>query len=339
MRAKPLISLTAATGLIDAIARGGGHPDLTLRTVGLDRSVISQQEGFIPCAVFAQLLEAAAEDTQDPCFGLHFGERYEPKNIGPLVYVVLNSPTFGAAFDNIGRYLHLHNEAARVSRTVEGSWAYLRHELVGLAVEHPRQHAEYSLMLSLNTLRLMAGSQWAPVEAQFAHKAPNDWSEQTRVFGCPVSFDCPTNALVVAREFLDRQVPAADERLYPIVRRYLDGVLQDGPKEEGVLAAARRAIVEIMRDGDPTLSGVAKRMGLSPRTLQRRLDDLGMTFKRLVSETRHRSSLNYLRDPKHTLTEIAYLLGYSEVSAFNRAFRRWTGSTPSAYRQSAHRRD
>ena len=339
MRAKPLISLTAATGLIDAIARGGGHPDLTLRTVGLDRSVISQQEGFIPCAVFAQLLEAAAEDTQDPCFGLHFGESYEPKNIGPLVYVVLNSPTFGAAFDNIGRYLHLHNEAARVSRTVEGSWAYLRHELVGLAVEHPRQHAEYSMVVSLNTLQLMAGSQWAPVEAQFAHKAPNDWSEQTRVFGCPVSFDCPTNALVVAREFLDRQVPAADERLYPIVRRYLDGVLQDGPKEEGVLAAARRAIVEIMRDGDPTLSGVAKQMGLSPRTLQRRIDDLGMTFKRLVGETRHRSSLNYLRDPKHTLTEIAYLLGYSEVSAFNRAFRRWTGSTPSAYRQSAHRRD
>src|SRR5262249_25550885 len=70
----------------------------------------------------------------------------------------VHSPTFGAAFDNIGRYLHPHNEAARVSRTVDGPWAYLRHELVGLAVEHPRQHAEYSLVLSLNTLRLMAGS-------------------------------------------------------------------------------------------------------------------------------------------------------------------------------------
>jgi AraC-like DNA-binding protein len=105
------------------------------------------------------------------------------------------------------------------------------------------------------------------------------------------------------------------------------------PREDGLLAAVRRAIGEAMRDGDPTLAKVGKKVVTTPRTLQRQLKDHGVDFKRLVDDTRHRFSVNYLRDPTNTLTEIAYLLGYSEVSAFNRAFKRWTGSTPSDYRK------
>jgi AraC-like DNA-binding protein len=185
----------------------------------------------------------------------------------------------------------------------------------------------------LNTIRLMAGSRWAPVEVQFAHPAPADSSEHVRVFRAPVSFDYPTNAFVIERELFDRPVPAADAQLYPILRRYLDRVLKEMPREEGLLVTVRRAIGEAMRDGDPTLAQVAKKVAAGPRTLQRQLKDHGLEFKRLVDDTRHRFSLNYLRDRKHTLTEIAFLLGYSEVSAFNRAFKRWTGSTPSEYRK------
>lgn len=216
---------------------------------------------------------------------------------------------------------------------VERDRAYVRHQLADLSIEVPRQHNECSLVVGLNTVRLMAGSRWAPLEVQFAHAAPADSSEHVRVFRAPVSFGCPTNAFVVEREFLDRPVPAADKRLYPILRRYLDRVLEEMPREEGLLIAVRRAIGEAMRDGDPTLARVAKKVAAGSRTLQRQLKDHGVEFKRLVDDTRHRFSLNYLRDPKHTLTEIAYLLGYSEVSAFNRAFKRWTGSTPSEYRK------
>ena len=332
MGAQPRIALTAAAGLVDAIRARGGDPDRVLSAAGLDRAALSEPERFIPSAQFARLLAGAAQDTGDPCFGLHFGAQYQPKTIGPLAYVVLNSPTFGAAFDNVGRYLHVHNEAARVTRSVEGPRASLRLDLATLAPEDPRQHAEYSLAVGLQTARLMAGSQWVPVEVQFAHKAPHDSTEHLRVFGCAVSFQCESNALVVERELLDRAVPAADPKLYPIIRRYLDAVLEDMPPDDGELTAVRRAIVEAMRDGEPTLARVVKRTGDSPRTLQRHLARLGLGFKQLVDDTRHRSSLGYLRNPEHSLTEIAYLLGYSEVSAFNRAFRRWTQSTPSRYR-------
>jgi AraC-like DNA-binding protein len=141
--------------------------------------------------------------------------------------------------------------------------------------------------------------------------------------------------MVLEHDIADRQVPAADERLYPIITRYLEQVLREMPPEDTALASVRRAIVETMRDGEPTLEQVGRRLAVTPRTLQRRLRDCGVTFKAAVDDTRRRSAVSYLRDPKHTFTEIAYLLGYSEVSAFNRAFRRWTGSTPSRYRRSA----
>src|SRR6188768_2329134 len=95
-------------------------PDQVLRTFHLDPAVLSHTEKFIPCVVFARILEEAARVTGDNCFGLHFGERFNSKNIGPLTYVVLNSPTVAVADDQVARYLKLYNQAATVSRTVEG---------------------------------------------------------------------------------------------------------------------------------------------------------------------------------------------------------------------------
>lgn len=328
-----MISLAAATGLIGAIESAGGDPAQILDPLGLDRRVFSNPHGFIPTADFARVLEDAARATGDDCFGLHFGEHYHPKDVGPLVYVVLNSPTIAVGFENVARYLRLHNEAAEVSFVLGEKWAYLRHLLTDLPAESRRQHNEYSLAVALGTLRLMMGSEWPPVEVQFEHQAPARTSEQGRVFGAPVSFGRAANAFVIEHEFCERQIAAADARLYPIMRRYLDRVLDEMPPEDGLLGSVRRTIGESMRHGDPTLTEVAKRIAIGPRTLQRRLRDYGVDFNGLVDDTRRRFSLRYLRDRRNTLTEVAYLLGYSEVSAFNRAFKRWTGSTPLDYRR------
>ena len=129
------------------------------------------------------MLEDAARATGDDCFGLHFGERYNPKNVVPLTYVVLNSPTIAVGLENAGRYLRVHNEAAAVSFAIEGRWAYARHLLTHLALDASRQHNEYSMAVGVNLIRLMAGSQWAPAEVQFAHKPPLETSEHVRIFG------------------------------------------------------------------------------------------------------------------------------------------------------------
>jgi AraC-like DNA-binding protein len=335
MQTKSMISVNAATGLIEAIEAAGGDPDEILSPFGLDRSVFAEAGRYIAAADFTRVLERAATITGDDCFGLHFGERYHPKDVGPVVYVVLNSPTFAVGFENLVRYLRIHNEAARASFVIEGARAYLRHRPGELPVETARQHSEFSLVVGLGTIRLMAGSQWTPLEVQFAHTGPRETAEHERLFGAPVIFGSSTNALVVDREFVERPVPAADERLYPILKHYLDRVLEELPREDRLLASVRRAVAESMRNGDPTLAQVAGKMAMSPRTLQRRLGEYGMEFRGLVDDTRRRFALTYLRDAKNSLGEIAYLVGYSEVSAFNRAFKRWSGVTPSEYRKTA----
>jgi AraC-like DNA-binding protein/DNA-binding transcriptional ArsR family regulator len=335
LRSRPMISVAAAAGLCEAIERAGRDPEEVLRPLGLRRESLSAPDGLMPAADFTRALEEAARLTGDDCFGLHLGERHHPKSAGPLAYVVLNSPTLAVAFANIGRYLRVHNEAAKVSFERDGRWAYLRHTL-DVPVEQSRQHAELSLAAGLGLIRLMVGSEWAPVEVQFGHKAPSSTAEHARVFSAPVRFGCGSNAFVMEADLLDRHVPGADQRLYPIMLRYLDRILEAMPHEDGVVLAARKCIGETLRQEDPTLAHVAEQLSVAPRTLQRKLRGCGVDFKRLVEDTRRRFAVQYLDDRRNTLTDVAFLLGYSEVSAFNRAFKRWTGSTPSDYRRRRH---
>ena len=328
-----MISIAATAGLLEAITAAGGNADQILQTWDLDRSVFSKSDGFIPCCAFAGILKDAAQATGDDCFGLHFGENFQPKNIGPLAYVALNSPTIATGIQNVERYLHVYDSSAKWFFTVEGNRGYIRYVLTDIGFEPLRQSNEHGMTIIVNTLRMMVGSQWAPQEVQFAHAAPEQTSEHHRIFRAPVVFSCETNALVIERDFIEREVPAADQQLYQIMKQYLDQVLSEIPREDAVLSSIRKAVAESMRDGDPKLSRVAKKVSMGPRTLQRRLKEYGSDFKKLVEDTRQRFAVSYLKDRKNSLTEVAFLLGYSEVSAFNRAFKRWTHSTPLSYQR------
>lgn len=329
----PMISMSAAAGLLQAIEAAGANPDDVLEAIAVDRAIFSNPDSFIRVSSFARILEEAARLSSDPCFGLHFGESYNPKNIGPLVYVVLNSPTIAAGIENAARYITIHNEAASASLLVENHRAYLRFLPNELLINSSRQHSEYAMTVTLNTLRLMVGSQWAPQEVHFTHQLQAATPEHFRVFCAPIMFGCSANALVMESDFLKREVPAADPRLYHILKRYLGGVLKDMPREDDLVAAVRRVIGEAIRDGEPKLFQAAKKIRMSPRRLQRRLKEYGMDFKKLVDDTRRRLALQHIKEEKDSLTQIAFMLGYSDASAFNRAFKRWTGTAPLEYRR------
>ena len=335
MRPHPMLSCSVTIGLLEAIDDTGARSSEILQELGIERAALCRPEDFIACSSFARLLESAAVATGDPSFGLHFGSHSNPKNIGALVYAVLNAPTVAAAFETAGRYLHLHNEAAQVTLSEEDHLGYWSYALKNLDVDKPRQFVEYGMAVALNTLRIMVGSQWSPREVHFSHPAPDIIAEHLKFFGAPVVFAAARNALVMEREFCAQTIPAADPNLFTILSRYLESVLSHVPKEDQRLASIRRKIAESIKNGRPKLVPVAKAMAWSPRTLQRQLRDCGIDFRTLVDDTRRRFALDYLKDPTNTLTQIAFLLGYSEVSAFNRSFKRWTGKTPLSYRRSS----
>jgi len=335
MRKEPVISLAVAIGLLDAIKAAGADADFVAQAAGIERALLQRPEGFIAASLFANILEEAARATGDDAFGMHFGENYNPKNIGPLVYVILNSPTIAAGLDNTARYLRIHNQAAKGEVIIERDRACITFVPNQLPTEASRQHNEYAMTVALSTFRLMVGSEWTPQEVHFMHHLATPTAEHTRVFRAPVLFGCPVNAFLVPIELLQRQVPAADARLYGILKTYVDLIMNGLPQEDETLAQIRRAIAEALRDGHPKLLRIAKQIAMSPRSLQRRLSESRLDFKKLVDDTRQRIAVEHLRRNQDSLTEIAFMLGYSDLSAFTRAFKRWTGTAPMEYRRRA----
>jgi AraC-like DNA-binding protein len=184
----------------------------------------------------------------------------------------------------------------------------------------------------LGTFRMLAGDRWTPRKIHFAHEAPARASEHSRIFGCRVVFASEANALVFEHDFVERAVPAADEKLYRVLKRHMERMLGDAPRRDDLAGIVIRAIGQAMAEGEPKLKRIAARLAVSPRTLERRLKARGASYRALLDDTRKRFAVSYLSENRHSLSEIAFLLGYSEVSAFNRAFKRWTDSTPSEYR-------
>ena len=251
-----------------------------------------------------------------------------------LSYAVLNAPTVGTALRNFERYSRTHLQGGRIGLAREGDEALLVYELDVSDHELARQHVEGAAVVALRILRHLVGPQFRPLRVLFAHRRPRDLSEHARVFGAPLLFEQRFDtALAFPVAELDRSVAGADRRLLPIVERHLDELLASGAKDAW-LQQVHTAIAASLCDGAPDIGTVARQLGMSVRTFQRRLEDHGVVWKALVAEIRRELAHRYLANEGTNLTEIAFLLGYSELSAFDRAFRRWTGSTPLAARRS-----
>jgi len=184
-------------------------------------------------------------------------------------------------------------------------------------------------------MRQLIGGDWRPRRVRFAHDRPRDASEHERIFGAPLSFRQGVHVgLVFDARDLERPVRSADRRLLPIIERHLDELLAKPLPRDAWLGEVRSVIGSSICDGNPGIQTVARRLGLSVRTFQRRLGEQQIVFKTLVEEVRRDLALRYLADGRTRLTDVAFLVGYSELSAFGRAFHRWTGSTPLAMRRS-----
>lgn len=330
------IRIGAASGLLEAVTAGGGSVARTLAAVGLVQDDFCDPDRMIASAQLLRLFEVAATELGDDDFGLHFGAMVDFGAIGAVSYAVLHAPTVGTALANFERYGHTSWRGIRLAVEVGNHEARLAHDVGGPDREHGRQYAEGAAMVGLRLLRRLIGDDWSARRVLLGHRRPARTSEHARLLGVPIQFGADVStAIVFDAADLARPVPHADRHLLPIVQRYLDERLasSDADGDADWLARVRETVAVAMCDGPPPIEAVAERLALGVRTLQRRLAARGVVFKQLVDDVRRDLSLRYLADGKSDLTEIAFLVGYSELSAFDRAFRRWTGSTPQQHRK------
>lgn len=326
-----------ATTFRDQLARYRGvSPDRLIQEAGIDPDQLGDPDGLLDQARWVALLEAAADATGDPCIGLELAIGLPWKDLGVLGYVVLHSPTAGAALANSARYLAVQQTGGRLALDVGARTARYAYTMADPRITAYGQHAESLFALAVRLVRERTGDPaWAPRELELRHAAPADPARHARFFRCPVRFGRPTYAMIVAAADLAAPFTTADAGLLPVLLRHAEECLARAPAAGDLVADVRRAVIAAISAGDPAIEDVASRLGTSGRSLQRRLAAGGRSYKAVVDETRLGLARRYLADPTLSLTETAFLLGYSDLSAFSRAFRRWTGTTALAFRRRA----
>lgn len=290
----------------------------------------------IGVAALARVYEAAARLTGDSAFGLHLGERTAPRSYGLLGHLVANSRTLGEAMSNLESYQGLWSQAAGFGLEFGRGRLRLRYwQGEGPHPEQRRQECEQMLCALITAIRSAVGVPVTPSEVRFEHSAPADSSEHSRIFGCRILFGATTTEMTLESVLLDLPIPEADAGLARLVRNQaeieLGRSLGEAPWLQRLQSLAGAAI---MGSGDLSLTAMAGAIGVGPRTLQRRLRLRGRTWRALVDEIRVALARRLLEERRLSLAEIAFRLGYSQPSAFHRAFRRQFGMTPQAYRRS-----
>lgn len=324
---------SATSGAARFFANYGGDPDAIFGNAGLDPAATVDPTCNISLKSYCTLFETAAARIGHDNIGLWFGQQFQPTELGLIGYVALHSASMQEALKNFVELFPYHQQHTEMSLTRTRGLYALNYRIYDSSIVNRRQDAELSLGMFCNIFRHCYGVRWAPEEVHFEHPKPLDWGEHERAFGAPVFFGQRANSVVFRRDGLDRQMHTSDPRLLVILRRCLKTVGIQPTGERPIATRIKDHLAQELPEGCPTLEQTAAALQLPAWTIQRRLADHGLTFKELVEETRRELAESYLRQPQLQLTEIAFLLGYSELSAFSRAFHRWTGLSPRDYRR------
>lgn len=271
----------------------------------------------------------------DPNFGLHLGEAADQQTSGGILFsVMMNCATVRSALEKQARYHALSTDLIQLRIQEQGEITRYIWEVVDGEVDLDRQYTDIVFCGLVLPLRRLTQNLVRPVEIHFKYSRPIDVSEQRRVFECPLQFDSPQNELIFRSKDLDQPVFMANPQVLGQLEEYAQARLsQRVPMETWSDRAAALIRLNLLGGESPALGAVARALALSPRQIQNKLRAEGVTFQALLDRVRKEAALAYLEDPRLTLCDVAFLLGFSEQSTFNHAFKRWLGITPGEYRR------
>jgi AraC-like DNA-binding protein len=314
-----------------AVARGVAAPSL-YQSVNFDPATLADPDSRIPFAQLVALYENAAKLTGDDHFGLHIAESVNPTAFDVVGYCALNSSTLGAAFARVARYHSIWTDGALFTLESANETSAIIYSYVDPCIHEHRQDSEMTLATVTTLCRNIATPNFTPTTVEFQHATPADTSEHQRLFNCPVNFGAPANRLSFPTSFLSLPIAKADASLCALLDRHAEELLAKYPPRDSLIEQVRNLIADEFRGAEPSLERIAEQLSLTPRTLQRKLQELGTSYNDVLDQMRRQLAMRYLSEPHMAICEVAYLLGFSESSSFHRAFKRWTGVTPKEFR-------
>ncbi|TCT13472.1 AraC family transcriptional regulator [Tepidamorphus gemmatus] len=329
--------LRVATGLLaglpPVLAEKGLDFAQIARAAGLDPVAAVSEDAFVGLAEFARLLELAAVATDDDCFGLRLADRVSGELSGALTYAMRNAPTLRDALLTLIRYIRTRIDVTGFQLTVEDNQATVEWTFSPLIV-HRAQLCDFSAVLLVRYVGWIVGPNWRPTSATIERPPPRSQDAHRRLFGRRIAFVQQGNSIAFPADLLSLPIEGADPVVHKIARQLLDRQLAERGEATDLITCAREEIVwSLPSEEGIQIDRLARRLGVSTRTLQRKLADAGTSFQELVDDTRRMLARRYLEDRNLRLSEIAYRLGFSAPSAFTRASYRWFGKNPAEVRR------
>jgi AraC-like DNA-binding protein len=324
--------------MLQYLAQRGVDADVAARACGIALRFPAGADDRVPGRQVEQLWRLAASATDDPLVGLHMAEAYSPGALDIVGYIVLSCRTVGDVLDRVSRYMRVLNDGMRIDVVREGDAAWCRCTSVpgmdNYLDRTPGQPIDTTWAGLARELRRLAARPLHATEIWLRRPAPSASAvtEYQRVLGARVRFGAPEDRFILPAAYLDEAVRSANPSLLAAFEAHADALLARMESRGTRSQQVAREVAQRLKGTVPPLREVARALAMSDRNLQRALRDDGTSFQQLVDEVRRDLAISHLADPATSAGQVGFLLGFSEPSAFHRAFRRWTGTTPGAYR-------
>ena len=326
----------ATLGLPAVLQDLGVNPAVVLAEAGVPTDLFADPDNRMSYRTRARLLQIGEARSGCPHLGLLVGMRGDIDSLGLLGVLAKHSIDAGAALASIVDYFRLQHHGATVALAVDGGIAEFSYDLIDPSSVAAHHIGDGALAEIGNVLRSLCGRDWAPIEVRFAHAKPADLRPYRAAFRAPLRFDCERNSVVFASSWLGRRLPGADEELQRLLRKQMRSL--EIAHGEAFADKVRVVLGTALLTGHHGADQVAALFSIHGRTLHRRLAADGASYRQLLDEGRHAIVCRMLRDTRLGVTEIAAALDYSDASSLTRAFRRWSGTTPAAWRRLSRRR-
>lgn len=319
-------------GILKAACDRGIDSDAILKEAELPVALLdASADQRISLDDTVRLWRAVEQLTDDPCFGLHMGEQLRPGHLHVVSYTLMSSATLAEVLAKVIKYQSLISEGGEVELkdSPEGCWIVYNPKASTLSFS--RHQIEAVLVAILLISRWLVARELVPLKVAFKHPRPDDIREHQRLFACDLVFEADWNGLLVPKALFDEPLPQADPGMSELHERIADerlGQLKARSLSEVVANLITSHLPEL-----PSREEVANQLNMSVRSMQRKLKEDGSNFQQITDDVRHKAALVMLQDLDLSLLRVAEQLGFSELSTFYRAFKRWQGLTPGDYRK------
>lgn len=323
------VSVLGMREMIQYAIEAGVDVRALMAELGVDPSVLADPDHRLSVRTVQQAWERAAELSGDAAFGLHVAERATIGVFEALDYALWASATFDEVLERLERFHRVIGDDLALQRVRTGKWIRVRR----LMAHDRRQRAETVLALIAVRGRELCGRAFRVHEVCFTHDVPADVRPHRALFRCPVRFGCRIPEITFSADQLRLPVRTARPGLAIVLDRYLQEMLAKLPAGQTYRQRVEHAIGRTLHVGRPSLAATARALHASPRTVQRQLHELGMSHRELVDLVRRDMATRLLATSRLSVSEVAFLLGFEDVSGFRRAYRKWTGTSPSRGRR------